>query len=136
MVAEDIANCKILIVEDDPDNLHLLSLYLETVGFTDVIGTSESKNVLELVEQRMPDLILLDLHMPGVDGFEVMDRIGRAVPGHKIPMIVMSGDVTTEVRQTGEQIGATDFLGKPFEMKTLLSTVERALSPGEASRTS
>ena len=126
-MAEDIRNSKILIVEDDADNVHLLELFFETSGFTDVHATSDARNVEGLVRDLEPELILLDLHMPHVDGLEVMRRVQEAVPGHEIPMIVMSGDISPEKRKIGVEVGATDFLGKPYEMAALLQKVEQAL---------
>lgn len=126
-MGEDIRDSKILIVEDDADNVHLLELFLETSGFTDVHATSDARNVEGLVRELGPELILLDLHMPHVDGLEVMRRIQQAIPGHRIPMIVMSGDISPENRKVGIEVGATDFLGKPYEMGALLSKVENAL---------
>ena len=129
---EELRNAKILIVEDDPDNVHLLELFFETSGFTDVHATSDARNVEGLVRELEPKLILLDLHMPHVDGLEVMRRIQEADPDHEIPMIVMSGDISAENRKIGMEVGATDFLGKPYEMSALLSKVEKALTESQA----
>ena len=128
MTDESIRDSRILIVEDDADNVHLLELFFETSGFTNVHATSDARNVDTLVAEIEPALILLDLHMPHVDGLEVMRRIQEAVPGHEIPTIVMSGDISPENQRAGEKIGATDFLGKPYEMSALLDKVEAALS--------
>lgn len=125
---KDLSDSRILIVEDDADNVHLLELFLETSGFSDVHATSDARNVDSLVAEIDPDLILLDLHMPHIDGLEVMRRIQEAVPGHEIPVIVLSGDISPANRKMGMEIGATDFLGKPYEMSHLLSKVESALT--------
>lgn len=123
----ELRKSRILIVEDDPDNVQLLELFFETSGFSDVHATSDARNVENLVAEIEPDVILLDLHMPHVDGLEVMRRIQAAVPGHEIPMIILSGDISPENRRIGIEIGATDFLGKPYEMSNLLEKVENAL---------
>ncbi len=125
---ENISKSRILIVEDDPDNVHLLELFFETSGFSDVHATSDARNVDALVAVIDPALILLDLHMPHIDGLEVMRRIQEAVPGHEIPVIVLSGDISPENRKIGTEVGATDFLGKPYEMSHLLEKVESALA--------
>ena len=126
-VTDEAKTAKILIVEDDPDNVHLLELLFETSGYANVHATSDARNVASLVDELEPDLILLDLHMPHVDGLEVMRQIQEAVPGHDIPMIVTSGDISPENRKAGKEVGATDFVGKPYEMSHLLSRVEKAL---------
>jgi len=128
---DDIKDSKILIVEDDADNVHMLELFFETSGYTNVHATSDARNVEDLVRDMEPELILLDLHMPHVDGLEVMRRIQETVPGHAIPMIVMSGDLSAENRKIGEEVGATDFLRKPYEMGALLHKVEHALGTPE-----
>ena len=125
---ENISKSRILIVEDDPDNVHLLELFFETSGFSNVHATSDARNVDALVAEIEPDVILLDLHMPHIDGLEVMRRIREVVPGHEIPMIVLSGDISPENRKIGIEVGATDFLGKPYEMSQLLEKVESALA--------
>ncbi|MBW3594785.1 MAG: response regulator [Actinobacteria bacterium] len=132
-MSDDIRNSKILIVEDDADNVHLLELFFETSGFTDVHATSDARSVEALVRKLDPDLLLLDLHMPHVDGLEVMRRVQEAVPEHEIPMIVMSGDISPENRRIGAEMGATDFLGKPYEMSALLHKVEQALGASKTS---
>ena len=123
---DEINSARILLVEDDPDNLHLLELFFETSGFTDVHATSDSRNVEALVRELDPQLVLLDLHMPHVDGLELMHRIQEALP-HRIPMIVASGDPSPENRRAGREAGATDFVAKPYDMGLLLTKVERAL---------
>lgn len=126
-MSEDIRNSKILIVEDDADNVELLELFLETSGFTNVHATSDARKVESLVLDLEPHLILLDLHMPHVDGLEVMRRVQEASPGHDIQMIVMSGDLTAENRKIGAEVGATDFVSKPYEIGSFLKKVEQAL---------
>lgn len=125
---DNLKKSRILIVEDDPDNVQLLELFFETSGFSDVHATSDARHVDKLVAEIEPDLILLDLHMPHLDGLEVMRRIREAVPGHEIPMIVLSGDISPENRRIGIEVGATDFLGKPYEMSNLLQKVETCLT--------
>lgn len=126
-MGDDIRDSKILIVEDDADNVYFLELFFETSGFTNVHATSDARNVEGLVRDLDPELILLDLHMPHVDGLEVMRRVQEAIPGHEITMIVMSGDISPENRKIGKEVGATDFLRKPYEMGALLHKVEQAL---------
>lgn len=129
MTDESITDQKILIVEDDQDNLHLLELFFETSGFTNVHATSDSRNVEKLVGEIEPALILMDLHMPHVDGLEVLRRIQtERGNGNEIPAIVMSGDISPDIERAGTDAGATDFLGKPYEMGALMAKVERALS--------
>ena len=133
-MGDEFTRSRILIVDDDPDHLHLLELFFETSGFSNVHATSDARNVEALIAEDRPHLVLLDIHMPHIDGVEVMRRIQAAAPEQDIPMIVMSGDLSTDTRQRGEDAGATDFLAKPYEMSELLTKVRSALegSPGGA----
>ena len=127
-MTDELKKSRILIVEDDPDNVHLLVVLFETSGYTNIHATSDARNVEGLVDELEPDLILLDLHMPHIDGLEVMRRIQESAPGHEIPTIVLSGDISSEKRRIGKEVGATDFLVKPYEFTDLLTKVENALS--------
>ena len=127
-MTDELKKSRILIVEDDPDNVHLLEVLFETSGYTDIHATSDARNVEGLVGELEPDLILLDLHMPHIDGLEVMRRIQASVPDHEIPTIVLSGDISSEKRKIGKEVGATDFLVKPYEVSELLTKVEKALA--------
>jgi len=131
-IGEAHRSSTILIVEDDPDAVHLLELFFQTSGFSNVHSTSDARDVEGLVQDLAPDLILMDLHMPHVDGLEVMRRVRQTVPGHAIPTIVMSGDITPRTRQLGREVGATDFLSKPYQMRMLLHKVAQALEASGA----
>ena len=128
-MTEHNEEAKILIFEDDPDNLHLLEVFFESSGYTHVHGTSDGRNVKSLLEEVDPDVVLLDLHMPHVHGLDIMRTIHDAERDHPIPMIVTSGDISSESRRAGEEMGSIEFLVKPYEMSTLLQMVERALNP-------
>lgn len=122
---------QLLVLDDDPDNVHLMRLLFETSGFTKVHATSDPANIEGLLGELEPDVVLLDLHMPGLGGIEVMRRIQEALPDRRIPVIVVSGDTSRENRRVAEAVGAVDFIAKPFDMGSLVATVERALTDPE-----
>ncbi len=132
----DIKDSTILIIENDADTVFLLELLFETSGFTNVHATSDPRNVESLVRDLDPDLVLLDLHMPEVDGIEVMRRIEEEIPGHDIQMILMSGDVSPEKRRIGMEAGATHFVAKPYDLSTLVTKVEDALGHSKEAESS
>ena len=107
---------RILAVDDDEPNLRLLRRLLEREGYGDVRTTSDPAAALPLFHDFHPDLVVLDLRMPGLDGFAVMDRLRSVIPADDyLPVLVLTGDDQPEVRQRALASGATDFLTKPFD---------------------
>lgn len=115
---------RILIVEDEQDVAELVADVLEWEGY--VTGVAQGEGALEAVRTFRPDVILLDLMMPLVDGFEVMRRL-RASEYHNIPVIVMTAMHDAPLR--AREAGAPAYLAKPFDIADLLSMLERLLPP-------
>ena len=130
-MTESHNKASILIVEDDADNLHLLEVFFGSSGFDNVHGTSDGRNLSDLVSDIEPELILMDLHMPHVDGLDVMRSIRDIPAGAEVPIIVASGDITPEARRAAEALDVSVFLTKPYEMSVLLQCVEQALGGGK-----
>jgi DNA-binding response OmpR family regulator len=114
---------KILVVDDDRPSLKLISFLLREEGY--VVSTAQNgQTALEIIQQRPPDLVILDVMMPHIDGFEVCHRIRKVA---KIPIIFLSAKGQIEDRVMGLSIGADDYLAKPFEPAELLARVEAVL---------
>src|SRR5690606_35162604 len=79
-LSEFIPYARILVVDDEPANVRLVERILEIAGYSHVVGIRESSRVRAVLEEERPDLILLDLHMPGVDGFSVLEQISSFTP--------------------------------------------------------
>ena len=106
----------ILIVDDEPANVLLLESLLARLSTYRTHGTTDAREVGRLVEEIRPDLILLDLSMPYLDGFALMERLRAAqAPGTYLPILVLTADATTQTRRRALASGANDFLTKPFE---------------------
>jgi len=116
---------RILIVDDQEANVLLLERLLRAYGYTDVHSTSTSLQAPALCAELRPDLLLLDLHMPGLDGYGVMDRLASA--GGLVPIIVLSADITTEAKRRALSMGASDFVAKPFDHLEVLLRVKTLL---------
>jgi two-component system, chemotaxis family, chemotaxis protein CheY len=115
----------ILVVDDDPDILEALSEILEAEGF-EIRRARNGKEALERLEPDAPQLILLDLMMPVMDGWEFAQRMRQKPPAiSSIPLIVLSAD--RNVGSKAMDIGAVGHLAKPFELNDLLEMVRKAL---------
>jgi putative two-component system response regulator len=119
---------RILVVDDEPPNVFLLERILAKAGYTEVVSTTDPRNVQELVVGFGPDVVLLDLHMPHLDGFAVMEALGASSdPGVRTPILVLTADATTEVKHRALAAGARDFLTKPLDMEEVLLRIGNIL---------
>ena len=118
---------RILIVDDEPANILLLEAILFDVA-DETLGVTDSKAVEQAFIDFMPDLVLLDLHMPEPDGFEIMRRLQRDRESQDfIPVIVLTADDSEESRRNALDVGADDYLTKPLDSKQVLSRVRSLL---------
>lgn len=118
--ATDAATARIVVVDDQPENVALLGRMLARGGYTDVVGFSDPLAALAAIERDEPDLVLLDLHMPTLDGFAVLARLRARDPQRFLPVLVLTGDVDRAARQRALAAGANDFLAKPFDLDEVL----------------
>jgi two-component system, chemotaxis family, chemotaxis protein CheY len=116
----------VLVVDDDPDILEALAEILEAEGF-EVRRARNGEEALERLSPQRPDLILLDLMMPVMDGWEFSQRMRQRPSVADIPVIVLSAD--RNVGSKTKEIGAVGYLAKPFELGDLLDMVRASLSP-------
>jgi len=119
---------KILVVDDQEPNLRLLERLLRGAGYGSIITTTDPRQVLPLVLTQNPDIILLDLHMPHVDGFEVLEQLRpRLAERTYLPILVLTADATAEAKQRALSLGARDFVTKPFDHQEVLLRVSNLL---------
>jgi len=110
-----ILDSRILIVDDQAANLKSLETVLAIAGYGNLRCLNDSREVLRVFGEFSPDLLLLDLHMPHLDGLAVMDRLSSVIPpGDYLPILVLTGDATSEAKQKALSHGAHDFLSKPL----------------------
>jgi len=113
----DVHSARILVVDDEPANVELLQYCLAEFGYSDVVACGSGSEALEVYAAHGGDLILLDLHMPGMDGFSVIERLRERVPDDQyLPILVLTADATVETRTRALSSGARDFLTKPLEI--------------------
>ena len=117
----------ILIVDDVPENIEFLKMMLGELGYQPRSALS-GKDALQMVEEEKPDLILLDIQMPEMDGYEVCEHLRDNPETARIPVIMATGQVVdTQERVKGMRSGASDYLMKPIERDDLIARIEAQL---------
>ncbi len=117
----------ILIVDDNPTNVQLLEMMLEMEGFSNVQSTTDSRQVLELQQQQKFDLILLDIQMPHLDGFQVMEQLRSVEESDYLPVLVLTAQQDMQTRLRALESGAKDFVTKPFDRSEVLNRIYNML---------
>jgi CheY-like chemotaxis protein len=121
-------DARILVVDDERVNVVLLERILEQDGYTNVKSTTKSDQAVALYEEFEPDLVLLDLHMPGLDGFAVMERLEDRIAGDTfLPILILTADIRPEVKRRALAAGAKDFVTKPFDRTEVLLRIQNLL---------
>lgn len=117
---------QIFVTEDEADILELVRLKLETAGYT-TRGFTRAHDLLDRLRQELPELILLDLMLPDLDGLEACRRIKSNPAWEKIPIVMLTARSDIEDRVRGLEFGADDYITKPFDSKELLARVKAVL---------
>ena len=126
MKIEEAQDSVIMVVDDDPVEMLMLSESFKDLGFT-VLEAESGELALELVEKRIPDVILLDIMMPGIDGFETCRRLKDMDGMKEIPVIFMSSLTETFDKIRGFSAGAVDYIPKPFNQEEVLARISTHL---------
>jgi len=118
---------KILIVEDEKSLLKLESILLTTKGYL-VQGVSSGLAALEAIDEEMPDLVLLDVMLPKLDGFEVCLRIKESPETRHIPVVLLTAKKTPEDIARGQEVGADHYITKPFKSAMVMEVIESLIN--------
>lgn len=128
MVFGPVTDARLLVVDDEPVNIRLMERMLGQDGFVNLCSTTESHKTFQLIDEFRPDLVLLDLHMPGLDGFSILDQLRTRSPaGTFLPVLVLTADVTGPAKERALSLGAKDFLNKPFDRAEVLLRIRNLL---------
>ena len=122
---------KILVVDDEKDLTALVSLHMKMAGF-EVLTASNGEKALDLSREEKPDLIILDLMLPKIDGWQVCERLRQDIATQDIPVIMLTARAETEDKLKGFEAGADDYVTKPFSPRELVARVKRVLARAEA----
>lgn len=116
-----IQQARFLIIDDEMANVALLQQNLERRGYTNIFSTTDSRQAVGLFEEVKPDIVLLDLMMPHIDGLQVLEQLKPLLPQEShVPIVVLTADITPAAKRNALTAGARDFLTKPFDPTELL----------------
>ena len=118
--SQDILNARILIVEDDKVSRELLTRILSSTGFKNIHAVPNANHLIKVYDQIDPDLLILDLNLPGVNGFQALQRLREKHPDAFLPVLVISSDDEEHIHLRALASGAKDFLGKPYNRPKVL----------------
>jgi len=117
---------RVMVIDDETDFLTMLKLNLESTGDYDVLTLPTANNIISHVHQFKPDVIILDLLMPGIKGLEACEMLNRDAMGEHIPIIIASALDKDEDRLKAYKSGVVDYITKPIEKKELIRRIEKA----------
>ena len=119
---------KLLYVEDNDDNVYMLKMRLELLGDFEVLAAEDGEKGCEIALRERPDIILMDLEMPVIDGWEATRRLKGNPQTHNIPVIALSAHALAGEREKAMAAGCDEFDTKPIEFERLVATVRRLLA--------
>ncbi len=119
-----IERSRVLVVDDDPGMLELMEVYISRQGFQ-VIGVPSGEDALGTLDDTQPDLVILDLVLPGMGGLDVLRQLKQALP--RVPVVMVSGHGQARNIVESMRRGASDFLRKPFELEELDRVLQNVL---------
>jgi len=124
---------KILIIDDEADLVNMLKMRLEAAGY-DVISAGDGQEGLGIIRKSKPDLVVLDLMLPGMDGYKVCGLLKNDKRYSEIPVIIFSARAQQSDMKMGEEVGADAYITKPFEPKALLDKIEELIKRGRGKK--
>lgn len=117
---------RVLVVDDEPNIILSLEFLMQQAGF-DVDTAFDGEAALERIEERSPDLVLLDISLPGISGFDVLERLRETSAHARLPIIMLTAHGREVEREKGLALGADDYVTKPFSTQALLDKVRALL---------
>jgi diguanylate cyclase (GGDEF)-like protein len=125
---EVLRGATVMMVDDEPTTIDVLQAFLENEGYQRFITTTESNCALDLLGSENPDVVLLDLHMPGINGFDILSSMRRDQRYRHTPVIVLTSATDSDTKLKALQLGASDFLAKPVDPSELALRLRNTLA--------
>jgi EAL domain-containing protein (putative c-di-GMP-specific phosphodiesterase class I)/AmiR/NasT family two-component response regulator len=132
---ERFHEARVVLIDDEPANLALLMQLLRRKGLRNLHAISDSRQALTYVSDNDPDLVLLDLQMPGIDGYELLAALREQAAGSYLPVLVLTADTTHQAINRALDLGARDFVTKPFDIDEVTLRVRNLLETKELHNT-
>ena len=127
MSLDEVLGSHIVVVEDDPSSMLLLERMLALDGYTNVTAFADPAEALRACLRQPPDIMLLDLRMPGFDGFEMLARLHSDTDEHWLPVIVLTAELGGEAKRRALTAGAHDYITKPFDREEAMLRIRNLL---------
>jgi putative two-component system response regulator len=127
MLIDDHKKARIAIVDDEPINIKVVRKHLQVAGYTDFITTSDSTTAVALIAEQQPDVILLDIMMPQVDGIQILAAVRASEKMRHLPVLILTASTDAQTKLRALDAGATDFLPKPVDPNDLIPRLRNAL---------
>jgi diguanylate cyclase (GGDEF)-like protein len=118
----------VMMVDDEPLTIEVTQFHLEEAGYAKFVATSDPRQALALITERRPDVLLLDLMMPGMSGFEILERMQQENILKDVPTIMLTSSVDSATKLKALELGATDFLAKPVDPSELVLRLRNTLA--------
>ncbi|HYM02137.1 MAG TPA: hybrid sensor histidine kinase/response regulator [Stellaceae bacterium] len=134
MISEIAGTCRILVIDDDPVTVEMVRRVLTRAGFSSIDSTSEPSIAVALLRETKPHVVLLDLNMPKMDGFAVLDLLNEEAKRVGCSIIMLTGETQRDVQVQALRRGASDFVTKPFEVQVLAARIANAAEMRELQR--
>lgn len=125
---DSLGRSRIMVVDDEPLNIRVVQKYLQQFGYQQVYGITDPAQVMESIQMQKPDVLLLDIMMPGISGFDILRAIRHDARLTHLPILVLTASCDRETRLAVLELGATDFLTKPIDPSELEPRVRNALT--------
>ncbi len=125
---EDLRASTIMMVDDEPTTIEVLEMFLQSEGYGKIVATTDSRRTLDLLAERRPDVLLLNLMMPNVSGLEILRSMRKDEVLRRIPVIILTSSTDAETKRAALELGATDFLGKPVDPSELALRLRNTLA--------
>lgn len=121
---------RVLIIEDEPQNQYLISFILRKAGY-EVTEAASGEDGVKLVNQKTPDLILMDIKLPGIDGYEATERIRSTKAGMRVPIIALTSYAMKGDRERAFAAGCNGYIEKPIDPATIVDEIGKHLAKGK-----
>lgn len=125
---DGLRDATIMLVDDEPINLEVTQIYLEEAGYTNLISTSDPTTALRTLNRERPDVLLLDVKMPAISGFEILEEMRSTGILKDVPTIILTASSDPETKLRALELGATDFLSKPVDPSELVLRIRNTLA--------